>query len=67
MARSATAIGTKGDTKAGVEHESQMLSDVALRRNGKPEEVASLISFLLSDESTYITGNCISIDGGWFC
>ncbi|OLN91683.1 3-oxoacyl-[acyl-carrier-protein] reductase 9 [Colletotrichum chlorophyti] len=46
---------------AGIRAES------ALGRDGRPEEVASLIAFLLSDESTYITGNAISIDGGWNC
>ncbi|ETS84596.1 hypothetical protein PFICI_02621 [Pestalotiopsis fici W106-1] len=43
------------------------LNQVALRRVGQPEEVAKLIAFLLSDESTYISGNDISIDGGWRC
>lgn len=40
---------------------------VPLGRMGKPEEVAHLIAFLLSNESSFITGNCISIDGGWNC
>jgi NAD(P)-dependent dehydrogenase (short-subunit alcohol dehydrogenase family) len=39
----------------------------ALGRDGQPEEVAKLVAFLLSDESSYITGECISIDGGWHC
>ncbi|KAI8622964.1 3-oxoacyl-reductase [Xylariaceae sp. FL1651] len=43
------------------------LSEIALRRNGQPEEVAYLIAFLLSDESTYMTGGTIAIDGGWNC
>lgn len=38
---------------------------VPLRRHGIPEECASLIAFLLSDESTYITGATYSVDGGW--
>ncbi|CCF42240.1 3-oxoacyl-[acyl-carrier-protein] reductase [Colletotrichum higginsianum] len=42
-------------------------ADAALGRSGRPEEVASLIAFLLSSESTYITGSAISIDGGWNC
>lgn len=37
---------------------------VPLGRIGKPEEVASLVSFLASDESAYITGEVISINGG---
>ena len=42
-------------------------ASVPLGRVGQPEEVAHLIAFLLSDESSFITGNCISIDGGWNC
>ena len=30
----------------------------------QPEEIAKLISFLVSDEASYITGQCIGIDGG---
>ena len=35
-----------------------------LGRVGKPEEIASLILFLLSDEAGWITGDTVSIDGG---
>ncbi|MBR4584439.1 MAG: SDR family oxidoreductase, partial [Bacteroidales bacterium] len=33
---------------------------------GKPEEVASLTSFLASDDAAYITGQVISINGGLY-
>ena len=36
-----------------------------LKRYGKPEEVAHLHAFLLSDASSYITGDSIVIDGGY--
>lgn len=36
-----------------------------MKRIGKPEEVASLITFLLSDDAKFITGTSISIDGGY--
>ncbi len=36
-----------------------------LKRYGKPEEVAHLHAFLLSDASSYITGDSIIIDGGY--
>lgn len=38
---------------------------LAIDRRGTPEEVAKLIAFLLSDESTYTTGACYTIDGGY--
>lgn len=37
---------------------------VALRRLGRPEEVADLVSFLVSDRASYLTGEVISLDGG---
>ncbi len=37
---------------------------VPLRRLGRPEEVASLIAFLSSDEAGYVTGVAVPIDGG---
>lgn len=36
-----------------------------LKRMGKPEEVASAVSFLASDAASYITGITIMVDGGW--
>lgn len=38
-----------------------------LKRLGEPEEVASLVAFLLGDESRYITGTVSTIDGGLGC
>lgn len=37
----------------------------ALDRYGRPQEVANLIAFLASEESSYITGETINADGGW--
>ena len=37
---------------------------VPMKRAGRPEEVADLVSFLASDRATYISGQIISINGG---
>ncbi|NLP63457.1 SDR family oxidoreductase [Paraburkholderia sacchari] len=36
-----------------------------LKRHGTPDEVAALVAFLSSDDSAFITGSEIAIDGGW--
>lgn len=41
------------------------LERAALRRIGKPEDVAGLALFLASDASSYITGETIVVDGGF--
>ena len=38
---------------------------VPLKRLGKPDEVANVITFIASEASSYITGSNILVDGGW--
>ena len=38
---------------------------VPLKRMGTPSDIAPAVGFLLSDESAYITGHNLMIDGGW--
>ncbi|HIP11645.1 MAG TPA: SDR family oxidoreductase [Arcobacter sp.] len=49
--------------------DSQFLNKLAdktfVKRIGKPEEVTSVIYFLSLDESSYVTGQNIVVDGGW--
>lgn len=42
-----------------------MLAKVPMHRVGKPEEVANLVLFLASEQSSYITGSTVVVDGGW--
>lgn len=37
---------------------------IPMKRIGKPEEIASLINYLMSEDSSYITGQVISVNGG---
>lgn len=37
---------------------------VALRRRGAPEEIATAVAFFASEDSSYITGQCLSVCGG---
>lgn len=43
---------------------TNILNSIPLKREGKPEEVANVVKFLSSEDSSYITGQVISVDGG---
>jgi NAD(P)-dependent dehydrogenase (short-subunit alcohol dehydrogenase family) len=43
----------------------RMLSRIPLGRYGEPDEVAQGVLYLASDESTFVTGSELVIDGGW--
>lgn len=53
------------DTGMSTEESMEAVSLTPLGRNGKPEEVADLVSFLISDKSSFINGATITIDGGY--
>src|SRR5438128_2703004 len=53
------AIATERNVEAG-----ELDPEIPLGRPGEPEEVANLVSWLVSDEARYVTGVSYLIDGG---
>ena len=43
---------------------SRLLASIPAQRFGRPEEVARAVAYLLSDDAAYITGACLTVDGG---
>jgi NAD(P)-dependent dehydrogenase (short-subunit alcohol dehydrogenase family) len=52
------------DVARGMIDEAEYLSTIPAGRFGMPEDIAKLTLFLCSDEASYITGSCVTIDGG---
>ena len=57
-------IETKMTDKLGENVKQSILEQIPLGRMGEPKEVAKVVKFLASDDSSYITGQVIHIDGG---
>jgi NAD(P)-dependent dehydrogenase (short-subunit alcohol dehydrogenase family) len=55
-------IGLPEDTLKGAAE--AITNQVPIKRFGQPEEVAKVVLFLASDDSSYIVGNEIAVDGG---
>lgn len=52
------------DTEMSETTQPQVLDLIPARRAGKPEEVAALVRFLMSEEAAYITRQVIAVNGG---
>ncbi len=57
-------IQTEMTDKLSSQIKEQMMERIALKRFGKCEDVANLVSFLASEQAGYITGQVLIIDGG---
>jgi NAD(P)-dependent dehydrogenase (short-subunit alcohol dehydrogenase family) len=55
-------IATSKDPK---EERIHIIESIPLRRIAKPEEIAKVILFLASGESSFMTGAAVAVDGGW--
>jgi 3-oxoacyl-[acyl-carrier protein] reductase len=58
------AIETEMSAEWSEEKRQRIISEIPLKRLGQPSEVAAVVSFLISDEAGFITGEIIDVNGG---
>lgn len=59
-------IGTEAMAQVmGEKRTRERLALIPMNRFGVPDEIAKAVRFLLSDDSSYVTGHILNVDGGW--
>jgi NAD(P)-dependent dehydrogenase (short-subunit alcohol dehydrogenase family) len=46
-------------------YSADVIEHQSLRRRGRPDELAAVVSFLVGDDSSFVTGQTIEVNGGW--
>ncbi|MDX6767979.1 MAG: 3-oxoacyl-[acyl-carrier-protein] reductase [Elusimicrobiota bacterium] len=59
-------INTKMTEGLPEDHKKKLIEKILLGRMGEPSDVARAVLFLSSDESAYITGHCLNVNGGGY-
>jgi len=60
-----TGIGATADPRSGWAMQRAALAMATMPEAAEPDEIATLISWLASDEATNVNGACVTADGGW--
>ena len=60
----AVAPGTVKTPRAGQDDMNDAAAKIPLQRRAEPQDIADATLFLLSDKSSYITGQTLTVDGG---
>lgn len=46
------------------EQKASFFGNIPMKRAARPDEIASVVSFFMAQESSYITGQVLNVDGG---
>jgi 3-oxoacyl-[acyl-carrier protein] reductase len=60
------AVETPMLNRFSAEELAQLSDEIPMGRMGLPDEIADGVSFLLSDQASYVTGHVLAINGGWY-